>query len=68
MIRFIIIACLVGIVASLGVGLFHLVHDKGQSKRMVHALTLRIVLSVALFAFLLLAWSQGWIAPRGLGK
>jgi hypothetical protein len=65
MIQFIVIACLIGIVASLGMGLFHLVNDKGDSKRMVRALTVRIVLSVALFLFLLLAWWQGWIHPRG---
>jgi hypothetical protein len=65
MIQFIVIVCLLGIVASLGFGLFHLVNDKGESKRMVRALTVRIVLSVALFLFLLLAWWQGWIQPRG---
>jgi len=68
MIRFIVIACLVGIVASLGVGMYHLVHDKGESKRMVRALTVRIVLSAALFIFLLVAWSQGWIEPRGFDR
>jgi hypothetical protein len=65
MIQFIVIACLIGIVISLGMGLFHLVNDKGESKRMVRALTVRIVLSVALFVFLLLAWWQGWIHPHG---
>ena len=65
MIQFIVIACLVGIVASLGVALFHLVHDKGESKRMARALTIRIVLSVALFLFLVVGWWQGWIHPHG---
>ena len=37
---------LIGIVASLGVALFHLVHDrKGETKSMVRALTVRISLS-----------------------
>lgn len=65
MVQFIVIACLVGIVASLGFGLFHLVSDKGESKKMVKALTFRIVLSLALFLFLLVAWWQGWIHPSG---
>ena len=68
MIKILIVACLVGIVASLGSGLFHLVNDKGESKKMVTALTVRIVLSVALFILLFIAWSQGMIQPHGLGK
>jgi cell division protein FtsW (lipid II flippase) len=65
LVKTIIIVCLVGIVASLSTGLFHLVSDKGKSKSMVRALTVRVVLSVALFLFLLLAWWQGWIQPHG---
>jgi succinate dehydrogenase/fumarate reductase cytochrome b subunit len=67
-VKVIIIVCLVGIVASLSTGLFHLVSDKGKSKQMVRALTVRIVLSVALFLFLLLAWWQGWIQPHGVSR
>ena len=68
LIKLLIIVCLVAIVASLGSGLFHLVNDKGESKKMVRALTLRIVLSVALFILLFIAWSQGMIEPKGLGR
>jgi hypothetical protein len=68
MIKILIVACLIGIVASLGSGLFHLVNDKGESKKMVTALTVRIVLSVALFILLFIAWSQGMIQPHGMGK
>lgn len=67
MIKILIVACLVGIVASLGSGLFHLVNDKGESKKMVTALTVRVVLSVALFILLFIAWSQGMIQPHGIG-
>lgn len=62
--KFAIIAALLAIVASLGVGLYYMVGDKGQSKRMVSALTLRIALSVALFIVLWFAWSRGYIHPR----
>jgi Protein of unknown function (DUF2909) len=67
-IKLLIVACLIGIVISLGKGLFHLVNDKGGSASTVKALTVRIVLSVALFLLLLLAWSQGLIQPHGIGK
>ncbi len=67
MIKILIVACLLGIIASLGNGLFHLVKDKGDSKRMVNALTIRIALSVALFILLFIAWRQGLIQPHGVG-
>lgn len=66
--KVLIVACLIAIVVSLGSGLFHLVNDKGESKRMVRALTIRIALSVALFILLFIAWSQGMIQPHGLGR
>lgn len=68
MIKLLIVACLVGIILSLGIGLFHLVNDKGDSKRMVNALTVRVALSVALFVLLFIAWKQGLIQPHGIVK
>lgn len=68
MIKILIVACLVGIVVSLGSGLFHLVNGKGESNKMVKSLTWRIGLSVALFVLLLIAWSQGLIEPHGIGR
>jgi apolipoprotein N-acyltransferase len=68
MIKILIVACLLAIIVSLGSGLFHLVNDKGDSKKMVSALTVRIALSVALFILLFIAWSQGLIQPHGPGK
>jgi hypothetical protein len=68
LVKVLIVACLIAIVASLGSGLFHLVNDKGESKKMVRALTVRIALSVALFILLFIAWSQGMIEPHGLGR
>lgn len=47
-------------------GLFFLVKDNGDSKRVVRALTWRIGLSIALFLFLLLAYGFGWIVPHSL--
>jgi cytochrome bd-type quinol oxidase subunit 2 len=68
MIKLLIVVLLVAIVVSLGSGLFHLVKDDGQSKRMVNALTVRIALSVLLFVLLFVAWKGGLIAPHGLGR
>jgi hypothetical protein len=68
MIKFLIVLTLAAIVASLATGLFHLVKDEGQSKRMVNALTVRIVLSVALFVLLFVAWKGGMIRPHGFGQ
>jgi hypothetical protein len=66
MIKFLIVATLAAIVASLGTGLFHLVKDEGKSKRMVNALTVRIGLSVLLFILLFIAWKGGLIQPHGV--
>mgnify|MGYP003454019370 CR=1 FL=1 len=64
MIKFLIVMTLAAIVASLATGLFHLVKDEGQSKRMVNALTVRIALSVLLFILLFIAWYAGLITPH----
>lgn len=68
MIKVLIVLTLAAIVASLFSGLFHLVKDEGQSKRMVNALTLRIALSVLLFILLFVAWRGGVIEPHHLGN
>jgi hypothetical protein len=64
LIKLLIVAVLIAIILSLFTGLFHLVRDDGQSKKMVNALTVRIGLSVALFILLFVAWSMGLIAPH----
>ena len=63
-IKLLIVLCLLGIVISLGAGLFHMVSDKGESKKMVTSLTVRVVLSVTLFILLFIAWSQGLLQPH----
>ena len=68
MIKILIVVVLVAIVVSLGSGLFHLVKDDGQSKRMVNALTVRIALSVLLFVLLFVAWKSGQIVPHGISR
>ena len=52
------------IVASLGSALYYLVKDKGNSTRALKALTIRIGLSVVLFAMLMLGFYFGIIPGR----
>jgi hypothetical protein len=65
-IRWVIVLVLLAIVASLGQALYYLSHGRGDSTRMVRALTLRVGLSVALFLLLMLAWRLGYIHPHGI--
>jgi uncharacterized membrane protein YidH (DUF202 family) len=62
----IILIVFVGILLSLGSALFYLGHDKGDSKRTVRALTIRISLSIALFLLLMILIGLGVIQPHGL--
>ena len=54
------------IIGSLGFALFYVMRDKGRSNRAVHALAMRVGLSITLFLILLGAYEMGWIAPTGL--
>jgi len=63
-IRIFVIGVLIAIVASLGSALYHLARGKGDSQKMVRALTIRIALSLALFVLLMLAWYAGLISPH----
>lgn len=54
------------ILGSLGSALFFLMRDKGKSNRTVHALAMRVGLSVALFLLLLFSHYMGWISPTGI--
>lgn len=62
--RYLVIAVLVLIVASLGSALFFVFHDRSGSKRAVKALALRVGLSLGLFLFLMAAYYFGWISER----
>lgn len=64
LIKILIVVVLLAIILSLCKGLFHLVKEEGESRRMVNALTVRIALSVALFILLFIAWYAGLITPH----
>jgi cytochrome bd-type quinol oxidase subunit 2 len=62
-----VLLCLLAIVVSLGSGLFHLSRGTPEdSAKLARALTVRIALSLALFALLMLAWYFGLISPHSL--
>lgn len=62
--KIVVILFLVFIVASLGSALYFLIKDKGQGERTVKALTVRVVLSVVLFALLMLGFYFGFITGK----
>jgi Protein of unknown function (DUF2909) len=68
LIKLLVVLMLIAIVVSLGSALFHLSRGKGDSKKMLRALTWRIGLSVLLFALLMLAYSRGLLQPHAVGQ
>ena len=65
-IKVVIVAALLAIVISLGVALWRLVRDRGDSERTVKALTFRIGLSIVLFVLLVLGMLTGVVVPHGV--
>ena len=63
-----IVIIFLGILASLGSAMFHVVRDKGSGDKAVKALTYRIGISVALFALLFVLWMAGVIEPHGVQR
>ena len=62
--KVLVIAALIGIVISLAHAMFSMSAGPTDSKRMVRALTVRVGLSVVLFAFLLIGWYLGYLQPH----
>ena len=62
--KILVILFLVFIVASLGSALYFLVTGRGGSERMAKALTVRVALSVVLFALLMLGFYFGLITGK----
>ncbi|QSX79000.1 twin transmembrane helix small protein [Agrilutibacter solisilvae] len=64
----IIVGVLLLIIWNLGAGLYYMMVDKDDGKRMARALTRRIALSIALFLGVVLAAKMGWIDFHGVGR
>ncbi len=69
-VKFIVILLLIFIMISLFSGLYFLVKDKGQTRRTVNALTVRIGLSLVAIAVIVIAAWLGLIElnPSPLGR
>ena len=64
--KLIIVILLIFIVVSLFTALYRLNNEKGDSTKVVKALSVRIGLSILLFALLMLGSWLGLIEPHGL--
>ncbi|NKC15703.1 MAG: twin transmembrane helix small protein [Gammaproteobacteria bacterium] len=64
--KVLVIVIFVAILATLGSALRYLVKERGDSNRLAKSLTLRIGLSIALFALLYILNLAGLIEPHGL--
>jgi Protein of unknown function (DUF2909) len=67
LVRLLTLLCLFAILVSLGSGLYQLTRGTEEgSAKLARALTVRIALSLLLFALLMLAWYFGVITPHPL--
>jgi hypothetical protein len=64
--RILILVLLAAVLVSLFSGLYFVYKDKGNTNRVVISLTIRIVLSLLVFAILIAGYFFGWIPQRGL--
>jgi len=64
--RILILILLAAVLVSLFSGLYFVYKDKGNTNRVVISLTIRIVLSLLVFAILIASYFFGWIPQRGL--
>ena len=64
--RYFVIFVMLCILGSLFSALFFMFSDKGNSRRMVKALTIRVALSVSLFLMLMVLYYFGVIGRTGL--
>ncbi len=67
-VKWLVLLIFFAIVLSLVSAMVQLVHDyKGETRRMVRALSIRVGLSIVLFIVLWMTWKLGWIEPHGVG-
>ncbi len=64
--QILIAVLLLTIVGSLGHALFSMSSGPDRAQQMAQALTVRISVSVALFALILVGYHFGWIEPHGI--
>jgi Mn2+/Fe2+ NRAMP family transporter len=63
----VVLIAIVAVLASAGVVMLRKPRDgRPNDARMARALMWRVLLSIGLFVFILLAWALGWIQPSAL--
>ena len=65
MFNLLVLVVMLGILVSLGSGLFFLVRDRGRSERAVISLSIRVALSVLLLALLAVGFMTRFLTPGG---
>jgi Mn2+/Fe2+ NRAMP family transporter len=69
-VKIVIVIALIAIVAVLASAGVMMLRKPGDGRpndaRMARALMWRVLLSIGLFVFILLAWAMGWIQPSSL--
>ncbi len=67
-VKWLVLLIFFAIVLSLVSAMVQLVRDnRGETRRMVRALSVRVGLSIVLFIVLWMTWKLGWIEPHGVG-
>lgn len=66
MVKFIAFILLCLVVFNLFKGLNHLIKGESSEKQVVKSLTYRVIFSVCLLVFLIVAALMGWIQPHGV--
>lgn len=64
MMKIILLVLLGLVVVSLFSGLYFMYRDKGKSRRTVIALTIRVALSVTIFAIIIVGFIMGWLPVK----
>lgn len=62
--KLVVILLLLIILYCLGSGVYYLIRSGAEPNKLAKALTWRIVLSLCLFGFLMLAYLVGWLTPH----
>lgn len=66
LIKIVIIFILFAVIFALGISLYFMVKDGDKGKRTTKALTWRIILTILLLCFILVAYHLGWIHPNNV--
>lgn len=66
MFKYLLIANIILILASLAFGAFFLAKDETNSKKVVASLSFRIGLSISLIVLLVIGFAFGWISPNNI--